>query len=143
MNQPAKIYVACGLTNAPPDFLQFILQLKQRLRTKYHIFDFLSNPLDMNTDQQNLEYCQKIYHWDRDQIISCDAVVAITDYASTGMGLEMGLATHYNKPILQFCRPNQILGRMNRGITDTINFNFEYETIDDILTKLNEFTNTN
>lgn len=138
-----KIYVACGLTNAPPDFLQFILQLKQRLRTKYQILDFLSDPLDMNTNQQSLEYCQKIYHWDRDQIINCDFVLAITDYASTGMGLEMGLAIHYNKPILQFCRPNQILGRMNRGITDTINFNFEYETIDDILGKVNEFTNTN
>ena len=143
MSQLPKIYVACGLTNAPPKFLRFILQLKQRLRTKYQILDFLSDPLDMNINQQSLEYCQKIYHWDRDQIINCDVVVAITDYASTGMGLEMGLAIHYSKPILQFCRPNQILGRMNRGITDTVNLNFEYETIDNILEQVDKFFDTN
>jgi nucleoside 2-deoxyribosyltransferase len=139
----AKIYVACGLTNAPPDFLQFILQLKAKIKLKYQVLDFLSNPLDMNVDQQGLEYCQKIYHWDRDQIINCDLVLAITDYASTGMGLEMGLAIHYNKPILQCCRPNQILGRMNRGITDTVNLNFEYENIDDIVSEVDKFFDTN
>jgi nucleoside 2-deoxyribosyltransferase len=143
MLHPPKIYVACGLTNAPPEFLHFILQLKEGLRHKYQILDFLSNPLDMNVDQQSLKYCQKIYHWDRDQIINCDLVLAITDYASTGMGLEMGLAIHYNKPILQCCRPNQILGRMNRGITDTFNLNFEYETVDEILEQVDKFFDTN
>jgi nucleoside 2-deoxyribosyltransferase len=138
-----KIYVACGLTNAPPEFLYFILQLKEKLCIKYQVLDFLSNPLDMNVDQQSLEYCQKIYHWDRDQIINCDLVLAITDYASTGMGLEMGLAIHYSKPILQFCQPNQILGRMNRGITDTANLNFEYKTVDEISDKVDKFFDTN
>jgi nucleoside 2-deoxyribosyltransferase len=143
MPNPPKIYVACGLTNSPPEFRQFILQFKEKLKVKYHILDFLSDPMDMNTDQQSLEYCQKIYHWDRDQIIDCDLVLAITDYASTGMGLEMGLAIHYNKPILQGCRPNQILGRMNRGITDTVNINFEYENIDDIVNEVDKFFDTN
>jgi nucleoside 2-deoxyribosyltransferase len=143
MSITPKIYVACGLTSAPPEFIHFILQLKERLRFKYQILDFLSNPLDMNVDKQSLEYCQKIYHWDRDQIINCDLVLAITDYASTGMGLEMGLAVHYNKPILQGCRPNQILGRMNRGITDTVNHCFEYESIDDIVEQVDKFFDTN
>ncbi len=108
-----KLYVACAINNVPPElkvaFLASIGVLKVRLRERFDVLDFLGTA---EGDPR------QTYHWD---IIECvmksDCVLAICDYASTGMGIEIGAALWGRKvPVLALAHVDSSVSRLVQGV---------------------------
>ncbi len=120
MSKQLKIYIGCSLTHAPAEFRSAVEGLKQSLRPRYHIYDFLG--LKKGTIEQ-------VYQWDIKKCVAgCDLFVAICDYASLGLGYELGAAVEaYGKLVLAVAHKNANISRLIQGI-DSPHFNFERYT---------------
>lgn len=117
MSNKFKIYIGCSLTHAPIEFRKAVEDLKQSLRPTYEILDFLG--LRKGTMQQ-------VYQWDIKRCVAtCDLFVAICDYASLGLGYELGVAVEaYGKLVLAVAHHNAHVTRLIQGIDSPL-FNFE------------------
>jgi hypothetical protein len=100
-----KLYVGCGLTHAPMEFKNSVAQLKIRLRAMpgLEVLDFLGTqgtPRDVYVN--DIEKCVKV----------CDALLAICDYPSTGLGFEMATQVSRQKPILAVAHHQALVSRL-------------------------------
>lgn len=102
-----KIYVTCALTQAPEEFRREIEKLKDSLRGGYEILDFVGLVGGTATD---------VYKYDTECVKSCDLLVAICDYPSTGMGYEIGFALSLNKQILAVGKEGAKITRLVLGV---------------------------
>ena len=91
-----KLYVGCGLTQAPEDFKQKVAELKERFENipSVHVLKFLGLVDGDNHDV----YVHDIINC----VGECDLMVAICDEPSTGLGWEMCEQTKRGKPLLAF-----------------------------------------
>jgi nucleoside 2-deoxyribosyltransferase len=93
MKSEIKVYVGCSLTHAPEEFRQKVEKLKEKLSTICHVLYF-----------KGLvgEIPYKIYQWDiKECVYQCDIMVAVCDYPSIGLGIEMGTQMEARqKPVL-------------------------------------------
>jgi hypothetical protein len=120
-----KIYIGCSLTHAPEEFKQAVEDLKDSLRPQYEVFDFLG--LEKGT-------VHDVYEWDIKQCVAqCDLFVAMCDYASLGLGYELGTAIEaYNKPVLALAHRDTEVTRLVQGVSSVL-FSFErYEDLSEI-----------
>lgn len=107
--QENGLYVACGLTNAPEDFVKDVETLKDNLRQDYNILDFIG--LELGTDKD-------VYLHDVEQVGRCAAMLAIADYPSTGMGGEIMLAKTLQKPTLAVVKSDTKVTRFLSGMAE-------------------------
>lgn len=111
-----KIYVGCSLTHAPYEFRKAVENLKQALRMKYEVLEFLG--LVNGTPKD-------VYEWDlKECVAECDFFLAICDHPSLGLGYELATAIEkLHKPVLGVAHRDAHVTRLILGITQT-NFIF-------------------
>jgi nucleoside 2-deoxyribosyltransferase len=134
-----KIYLGCALTNAPLEFREQIMLLRERIKEKYELIEFFSDPASVGDQSTELEYCQKIYEFDKKCVESCDIMLAEVSYPSLGEGMELAFAVTKNKPILAVAGQDANVSRMIMGITAP-KFEFHrYSKTEDLIYLLNRF----
>lgn len=127
-----KLYVGCSLTHAPESFRSDVAALKDSLRADYEILDFIG--LESGT-------ARDVYEWDINRCVAeCDALLAICDHPSIGLGYEMATAIEkLGKPTLGVAAHEALVGRIVIGITQP-NFSFaRYDRMSDIPSILKAF----
>jgi nucleoside 2-deoxyribosyltransferase len=116
-----KIYVGCSLTQATEEFRNAIETMKNQLREKYEILDFIGL---MNGTEKD------VFEWDTKCVKTCDLFVADCTYPATGLGYELGVAIETNKPILSVAHKDAKISRILLGVT---NPNYTFKRYDDVL----------
>lgn len=112
-----KLYIGCSLTHAPQPFRAAVADLKDKLRAKYDVFDFLGMEKGTAAD---------VYTWDIGRCVAtCDLFVAICDHTSLGLGYEIGTAVErFHKPVLAVAGKHTHLSRLIVGI-DAPNYSLQ------------------
>lgn len=124
-----KIYVWCSLTHASEDFKTSIEILKNKLRKKYIVFDFIWLAEWTNED---------VYRCDRNCVITCDVMIAECSYPSLWLWYELCLWIKKWKTIFAFAKKDALVSRMILWIKKN-NFEFErYNDLDDLYNKILE-----
>ena len=103
-----KIYVGCSLTQAPEEFRESVEALKNELRIKYTVLDFVG--LVAGT-------AREVYEWDVQKCVAgCDVFVAICDYPAIGLGYELATAIEvYGKPVIAVAHRDAHITRLIEG----------------------------
>jgi hypothetical protein len=119
-----KLYVGCALTNAPEEFKEQVEQFKHALRAEgYEVFDFVGLVSGTAAD---------VYNWDiKHCVANCQALIAICDFPSIGLGYEMNEAIRLKKPVLALAHKESRVTRLIHGAAEAeSNFHLErYETL--------------
>ena len=127
-----RVYLGCAITKVPPEYeVEFrskISTIKKDLRiVGFEVIDFLSAIRQDGTEKE-------IYTHDIiDSVGSAEAMIAICDYPSLGLGYEMGtIIEKHGMPVLAVAHKDSIVTPLIRGITHP-KFRFErYENVSDI-----------
>lgn len=118
-----KLYVGCALgglkDTEKEEFLKRIVRLKESLREKgFDVLEFMG--LGEQTPQEVYE------HDILGCVATCDAMLAVCDQLSTGMGYELGVVVEKRGlPVLAVAHKDSFVSKIVRGITKP-NFHFEY-----------------
>lgn len=105
-NRP-NLYIGCGLTGAPEDFVGSVEALKNGLRNDYNVFDFVG--LENGTEED-------VYKWDIGHCVQdCDMLVGVCDYPAIGLGWELSKATELKKPVLAVAHESSRVTRLLLG----------------------------
>jgi hypothetical protein len=104
-----KLYVACALTHAPKEFVEGIKRLKAKLSENFEVLDFLGTE---GTKPK------EIYHWDIGGCVyKSEAVVAICDYPSLGLGYEMATMLEKREMlVMAFAHWDSLVSKLIIGI---------------------------
>lgn len=126
----ATLYVGCSLTKAPESFKDMVEEFKARLRTEgYEVFDFIGVVKGTAED---------VYKWDIEHCVrDCDALIAICDEPSIGLGWEMGEAVRLGKPVLALAHIEAKVTRMVLGAAE-VEPNLHFERYGNLLDMLPE-----
>lgn len=105
----ANLYVGCSLTQAPEQFKNDVEAFKTVLKNKHTVFDFIG--LVNGTPHD-------VYMWDIHKCVAtCDALIAVSDYPSLGLGYELGVAIEkLEKPTLILAQTDSKVSRLLYGI---------------------------
>lgn len=121
-----KLYVGCGLTHAPEDFQQKVVELKERLRSipSVSVLEFLG----VTNGTAHDVYVHDII----DGVGECDIMIAICDHASTGLGWEMATQVGRGKPLLAFGHQDSKITRLvlDPGLSNY--FFFRYDDFEEV-----------
>lgn len=126
MSKP-KLYVGCSLTQAPKEFITSVENLKLELAKHFEILDFIG--LTGKTSQE-------VYQHDRKCVLNSDLFLAICDFPSTCLGMEIGFALENNKKIVLAFHQNSKITRMLLGIPSDQVKQLEYNNLEEITTFL-------
>lgn len=107
--QKKKVYVGCALTQVPLYLMEYVInELRTKLGEKYEVLEFVG--LTEGTPED-------VFIRDSDCVIDCDLFVAICDYPSLGLGIELGIAYATQKATLALANTNtEKVSRMAQGI---------------------------
>lgn len=132
MTKKYKIYIGCSIYNAEKEFVDSVNKLKDELRDKYEVLDFLDNATDADMEQ--------VVKTDLNNVKKADLFCAICDLPSIGLGIEIGKANELKKPTLLFANTENI-SRMVRGnIYENENSKFiVYSDFEDIKNAIDDF----
>ncbi|MDB5170664.1 MAG: hypothetical protein JWO35_358 [Candidatus Saccharibacteria bacterium] len=120
-----KIYVGCGLTNAPAAFRAEVEAFKNVLRKKYETFNFLGLEAGTAAD---------VYNWDiNDCVANCDLFVAICDEPSIGLGYELRSAIERGKPVLGVAHEQSKITRLALGAAEIYDPQFTFRRYGSLL----------
>jgi hypothetical protein len=137
-NNKIKLYVGCALTDAPEEFKDQAEQFKQALRTEgYEVFDFVGLVNGTALD---------VYNWDIKHCVkNCNALIAICDFPSIGLGYEMNEAVNLKKPVLAVAHHDSKVTRLVHGAAEVEpNLRFEnYQKLTDLVSLANEWLKEN
>lgn len=112
MNRKTVLYVGYGLTLAPKPFHTEVDILKVHLAGNFDVLQFLGMEGD-----DSLEMCQKIFNHDIHACVErCEAMLAICDHPSTGLGWEMSVAHRMGVPLLAVAHRDSKVTRFIRGV---------------------------
>ncbi|MEK7642558.1 MAG: hypothetical protein AAB392_02055 [Patescibacteria group bacterium] len=116
-----KIYVGCGLAEAPEEFRLAVEGLRQKIMDKGHkVF----GPMGLTVGTARQAYEWNIKHC----VAKCDLFIAICDYLSTELGYELASAVEkHSKRVIAVTHENSIMTRLILGI-DHPNFCFRTYT---------------
>ncbi len=127
-----KLYVGCSLTQAPEDFKAKVEALKDQLRQRYEILDFIGLVAGTATDvyRHDIQVC----------VAQCDVLVGICDFPAIGLGYELGVAVEkLGKPTLALAHKDAKISRMLLGI-DHPKYRFvRYESVEQIPSLIEHF----
>jgi hypothetical protein len=133
-----QLYVGCALTDAPESFKKGVENFKHALRAEgYEVFDFVGLVNGTATD---------VYNWDiRHCVKNCQALIAICDFPSIGLGYEMNEAINLKKPVLAVAHQDSKVTRLVYGAAEVEpNLRFEkYASLDGIITLVNDWLKEN
>lgn len=127
-----SIYVGMALTHAPADYRDvFQVELKEKLRlipnVKVLDFFWVAHGEHAGTNPE-------VYQWDKDQTEMADLFIAMIDYPSLGLGMEIMIRHQSNKPVLFFLEQERRASRMLLGLIEQSgNVLHEYQSVDDII----------
>ena len=120
------IYFAMALTHAPTDFVKMCGGELRKIMRKfgYRTLDFVG--LADGT-------AEDVYLRDMHAVCEADLLVAICDYPSLGLGMEVMARIHAKKPLVLCWRRGTKITRMLIGASVIENIRIcQYDTIDDI-----------
>jgi nucleoside 2-deoxyribosyltransferase len=117
-----KLYVGCALTDAPEDFRNDVENLIETLGKDWQVLKFLGLVGGTNAD---------VYTQDIGNVRKCAAFLAIIDYPSTGLGLELGEASKLAKPTLLTQRADKGGSRIVLGAAELVP-SFDFETYENM-----------
>lgn len=121
--EAVSLCVGCSLANAPDDFKNSVVALKDKLREKYKVLEFKGQVAGTNED---------VYRWDIEQCVAtCDMFVAVCDYPSIGLGWELNEAIRLNKPTLGVAHTEAVMSRLVLGAAG-IKSNFTFKRYNDL-----------
>ena len=107
----AKLYVGCSLSHASEAFKASVEELKEALRDRgYEVFNFLGLVDGTERDVYELD----IQH----NVAECDALIAICDEPSIGLGWEMAVAAKLNKKVLAVAHTDAKVTRLVLGAAE-------------------------
>lgn len=123
-----KIYVGCALSQASEEFRASVELLKEELRAHGHeVYDFLGLVKGTTSD---------VYNWDIGECVAnCTAFVAICDFPSLGLGMEMDRAITLNKPILAVAHQDAVVTRLLLGAAE-VEPNVRFERYTDLVSEV-------
>jgi hypothetical protein len=129
-----QLYVGCALTDAPEEFKQGVENFKHGLRAEgYEVFDFvgLVNGTALDVYKWDIKHCVK----------NCQALIAICDYPSIGLGYEMNEAINLKKPVLALAQNDSKVTRLVLGAAEAeANLRFErYDKLPSIINTVNDW----
>jgi len=132
-----KIYIGCALVskNYEKDYLKPIKDLFQELRDRgFEVLEFKS------FDDPNLSINEEIYRHDINCVENADAMLAICDHFSTGLGYELGIAIEKRGiPVLATAHENAVVSKLIQGISRP-KFKFiRYQNFEEISKIFSEF----
>jgi hypothetical protein len=134
MTKNIQLYVGCALTDAPEEFKQGVENFKHALRAEgYEVFDFVGLVNGTAVD---------VYNWDIKHCVkNCQALIAICDFPSIGLGYEMNEAVNLKKPVLAVAHNDSRVTRLVHGAAEVEpNLRFEtYQKLSDIVVLVNEW----
>lgn len=120
-----------ALTDAPKEFrARFDGELKAALRAlpEVEVLDFVG--LENGTEIE-------VYEYDRQCTESCDLMIAICDYASLGLGMELVFRHMTGKPLALFAHTEESVSRMVTGFAQKEQIGYHhFETVEDIITEV-------
>lgn len=119
-----RVYVGCALTSAPRAFRENVEWVKKQLRAQptIELLEFLG--LEKGT-------ARDVYNHDIvDCVGTCDIMVAICDYPSTGLGFEMATQIGRRKPLLAFATHD---AKVTRLILDMPVADYRFERFNDFM----------
>lgn len=112
-----KLYVGCGLTNAPEEFKESVETMKIQLKERYDVFDFVGLVAGTSED---------VYKWDIEHCVAdCDMFIGVCDYPSIGLGWELNEAVSLGKPTLGVAHQDSLVTRLLLGAAG-LKPNFEF-----------------
>jgi hypothetical protein len=101
-----KIYIACGLTHVPRNefnaYVALIERLAEQLESKVgaEIKYALRHSDPQLAEKPFSDRAHLCYLWDREMVEWADAVIAESSYPSTGLGIELQIASSQSTPIV-------------------------------------------
>jgi len=101
-----KIYIACGLTHVPREefgtYALLIEGLAQRLEHLRHaeVKYALRNSDPQLAEKPFADRARLCYLWDKEMVEWADVVVAEASFPSTGLGIELQIASSQGTPIV-------------------------------------------
>ena len=122
-----KIYLAHSLTQAPEEFKQEMLGLKEQLKAKYEVLEFKGLVAGTPKD---------VYEHDTRCVKDCDLLLAEVSRPAIGLGFEIATALHLNKKVLAVAKEAAKVSRLVLGINHP-NFQFaRYANPDEIFKRI-------
>lgn len=119
----SSLYVGCALTNQPRAFEQEIDDVKANIRLLGHrVLDFVGSKAATPGE---------VYDHDIGHVTACQAMLAIVDHPSLGLGMEIQTAIQLEKPTLAVARIGRQVTRMVLGAAENFPF-FEFECYEDL-----------
>lgn len=122
-----RLYVGCGLTQAPESFRLEVETFKNRLREDFEVLDFVG---------LNDAAPEDVYRWDIERCVAtCDMFVAICDYPSIGLGWELCEAARLGKKILGFAHQDATVTKLLIGaaaVLENVTFNRYLDLVNDV-----------
>jgi nucleoside 2-deoxyribosyltransferase len=104
------VYVGCSLNDAPAPFVEEVGEFKQKLGSNgYKVLEFIGKVNGTVRD---------VYEWDINCVRQCDLFVAVCDFPSTGLGIELNEAVRLEKPTLAVANHNTRVSRMVLGMAE-------------------------
>jgi len=122
-----NLYVGCGLTQAPEAFKEEVERLKNRLRSDWHIMEFLGLVAGTPEDVYEVDIINNVG--------GCDAFLGICDEPSIGLGWELREATLLRKPTLAVAHIGSKVTRMVLGapaFNTTMTFRRYEDMVEDV-----------
>jgi len=101
-----KIYIACGLTHVPRDefrtYVELIEALAERLSAGGHIeVKYALRHSDPQLAEKPFgDRARLCYLWDKEMVEWADVVIAESSYPSTGLGIELQIASSRATPVV-------------------------------------------
>lgn len=101
-----KIYIACGLTHVPREEFGPYVLLIEGLAQRLELLGYAEVKYALrNSDPQLAEKpladrARLCYLWDKEMVEWADVVVAEASYPSTGLGIELQIASSQGTPIV-------------------------------------------
>jgi nucleoside 2-deoxyribosyltransferase len=118
------IYTACPLTHSSDQYKQNFEQFKNQLRKHYKVLDFQGVVAGTTRD---------VFRKDTQNVVDCDLLLAEVSIPSLGVGYEIGMAMHLNKPVLAVAEENAKVTRLIQGIEHP-NYQFiRYKNLSDLV----------
>lgn len=130
-----KIYVGCALSHAPKEFIDFIFDLKRSIESiSFEVLHFGWQEHTGPAKDKN------VYDIDVSNVDNADYFVAICDYPSIGLGIEIERAFTSKTPTVAFVKKGKYLSQIvpNGLSSHKMTEPTEYETKEDILKKIKE-----
>jgi hypothetical protein len=109
-----KLYIGCALTHASKGFVKQVLDLRDRLSRHFTVLQFVGIEDVADTE---------IFTHDIGCARKCDALVAITDHPSYGLGYESAIAVESGKRVFSFAHES---ARVSKFITGNNNPNYSF-----------------